>query len=359
MVENDFVDPEIDQDTTPPQNKKPKFPKSLVFGGIFALLGCGIIALAAGLIAFAPANAYDPRPRVIAALVSATPSKTPTATSTSLPPGTPTPTATPTITLVPTETLTPSITPTLTATYTTTPLPTPDSQDRTLWVPILMYHYISDPPADADIYRLDLSVTPDNFREQMNWLKTNGYETISLYDLIYALKIGKPPLPDKPVILTFDDGYVDNYQFAFPILQEFGYKGTFFILTDVTDRSEPAYMTWDMLREMYAAGNSIEVHGREHYDMANRDYDWLVFNLLGPSQTIEANLGQRPRFLSYPAGSYDDLVVSTAQQLEYWAAVTTRNGAEHNKSDPYELRRMRVRGDWTLAIFSAVVSEST
>lgn len=359
MVENNAVDSEVTQDTTPPQEKRPRRSKTAVFGMLFSFLGCGFIALAAGLLAFTPANSYDSRPRMIAALLSATPSNTPTATSTPIPPGTPTPSATPTITLTPTETLTPSITPTLTPTNTTTPFPTPDSRDRTFYVPILMYHYISVPPDDADIYRLDLSVTPDNFRVQMNWLKTNGYETISLYDLIYALNIGWPPLPDKPIILTFDDGYVDNYEFAFPILQELGYTGTFFILTDVTDRNEPAYMTWDMLREMYAAGNSIEVHGREHFDMANRDYDWLVFNLLGPVQTIEANLGQRPRFLSYPAGSYDDLVISTAQQLEYWAAVTTRNGAEHNKNDPFELRRMRVRGDWSLDIFSAVVSEST
>jgi peptidoglycan/xylan/chitin deacetylase (PgdA/CDA1 family) len=359
MVEDNMVDPEVEPDDTPPQDKKPRLPKVAMFGVIFALLGCGFIALAAGLFAFTPANSTDSRPRVIAALVSATPSNTPTATFTSTPLGTPTPSATPTITLTPTETLTPSITPTLTPTNTTTPFPTPDSRDRTFYVPILMYHYISDPPADADIYRLDLSVTPDNFRDQMNWLKTNGYETISLYDLIYALNIGWPPLPDKPIILTFDDGYIDNYEFAFPILQEFGYVGTFFVLTDVTDRSEPAYMTWDMLREMYAAGNSIEVHGREHFDMANRDSDWLVFNLLGAAQTIEGNIGQYPRFLAYPAGSYDDLVISTAQQLEYWAAVTTQHGTEQNKNTPFELRRLRVRGDWSLDIFSAVVSEST
>jgi peptidoglycan/xylan/chitin deacetylase (PgdA/CDA1 family) len=359
MTDNNAVDSENLQNLLPTRDKKNRTRPALMPGMVFALLGCVVIALVGGLFAVTPANAYDPRPRVLAALVSATPSHTPTATSTPIPPGSTTPSATPTITLTPTETLTSSITPTLTPTHTTTPLPTPDSRDRTFYVPILMYHYTSVPPADADIYRLDLSVTPDNFREQMNWLKSNGYETISLYDLIYALNIGWPPLPDKPVILTFDDGYVDNYEFAFPILKEFGYTGTFFILTDVTDRGEPAYMTWDMLREMYAAGNSIEVHGREHVDMANRDYDWLVFNLLGASQTIEANLGQRPRFLSYPAGSYDDLVISTAQQLEYWAAVTTHNGTEHTKDNLFELRRLRVRGEWTLDIFSAVVSEST
>ena len=222
-----------------------------------------------------------------------------------------------------------------------------------------MYHYVSVPPDDADIYRLDLSVQPTDFRAQMQWLYDQGYETISVTDLVYALNIGWPPLPEKPIILTFDDGYIDNYEFAFPIMQEFGFTGTFFILTDVTDRSEPGYMTWDMLREMHQAGNSIEVHGREHFDMADRDPDWLLFHLLGPAETIEATLGHRPHILSYPAGSYDEQVIQSAQQHGYWAGLTTRNGSQHFNDEIFELRRLRVRGDWTLEIFKAVISESS
>jgi peptidoglycan/xylan/chitin deacetylase (PgdA/CDA1 family) len=221
-----------------------------------------------------------------------------------------------------------------------------------------MYHYISVPPADADIYRKDLSVTPDHFRAQMAWLKENGYETISLYHLVYALNIGWPPLPDKPIILTFDDGYRDNYENGFPILREFGYAGTFFILTDVTDRNDPAYMTWDMLREMSEAGMSIEVHGREHLDMAGRDHDWLVYHLLGAAQTIEANLGYQPRFVAYPAGSFDDLVISTAQELGYWAGISTINGTHQQKDDLFRIQRLRIRGDWELDTFVTIVTES-
>jgi peptidoglycan/xylan/chitin deacetylase (PgdA/CDA1 family) len=221
-----------------------------------------------------------------------------------------------------------------------------------------MYHYISVPPAGADIYRNDLSVTPDNFRQQMEWLKANGYETISLYDLIYALNIGWPHLPDKPIILTFDDGYQDNYENAFPILRDLGFTGTFFILTDVTDRSEPGYMTWPMLKEMSEAGLNIEVHGREHLEMSDRDQSWLVYHLLGPAQTIEANLGYEPRFIAYPSGKYDSLTISVAQEEGYWGAVTTKNGTHQTKVQPYELERLRIRGDWSLDTFVAVVTGS-
>src|SRR5260221_14182040 len=101
---------------------------------------------------------------------------------------------------------------------------------RRVHVPILMYHYISTPPANSDKYRVDLSVTPDNFRHQMMWLKQKGYTTITPDDLYDALRHGKK-LPNLPVLLTFDDGYEDAYTNALPILSEFGFTGTFNIVT--------------------------------------------------------------------------------------------------------------------------------
>jgi peptidoglycan/xylan/chitin deacetylase (PgdA/CDA1 family) len=221
-----------------------------------------------------------------------------------------------------------------------------------------MYHYISVPPQDADVYRQDLSITPDRFRQQMKWLSDHGYEPITLDHLMYALNIGNPSLPDKPVILTFDDGYVDNYENAFPVLQEFGFTGTFFILTDVTDREQPGYMSWEMLEEMSQAGMQIEVHGREHIELIDRDREFLRYHLLGPLQTIEATLGERPHFISYPSGRYDETVISVAEELGYWGAVTTIHGTTQDKDMPFELQRLRIRGSWSLDTFAAVVTES-
>jgi peptidoglycan/xylan/chitin deacetylase (PgdA/CDA1 family) len=235
-------------------------------------------------------------------------------------------------------------------------MPVGDGEIRTLSVPILMYHYLSVPPASTDRFRLDLSVTPDHFREQLAWLKTEGFETISLYELLSALNTGSPDLPERPIILTFDDGYRDNYQNAFPLLKEFGYSATFFILTDVTDRSEQGYLTWEMLREMSNAGMDIEVHGREHFDFSNRNHDWLVFHLLGPMQTIEANLGYTPRFIAYPSGSYDSQAIAVAQELGYWGGITTHYGRLHSGGNPFELQRVRVRGGWILDDFIKAMS---
>lgn len=347
MLARHMADQETRRTATPSRRKSSRF---ILFAGL-GIAGLLLFCAAGGLLAFSPADSTDPRPRLIAALITATPTLTPSATPTPIP----TATIVPTNTTIPTATLIPTETPTPTPTHTATPLPTPDSRDREFLVPILMYHYISVPPADADVYRLDLSVTPDHFRQQMQWLKDNGYQPISLYHLIYALNIGWPPLPARPIILTFDDGYRDNYENAFPILKEMGFTGTFFVLTDTTDRQESNYMTWDMLREMVAAGMSVELHGREHVEYAGRDYDWLVFNLLGPAQTIEAELGYKPRFVAYVSGKYDALTMQVAHEAGFWAAVTTQHGALHDKDDLFELTRVRIRGEWGLAQFSAVI----
>lgn len=341
--------------------------KRLGLMALIASLGLVFVGVAFAWMTFGPGGTSPlslPFENVLAAIISPTPTSTATATSTSTPTPLPSPTFTntPLSTLEQTQTaraalsITPSETPIPTPTNTPTPLPTPDSQDREFYVPILMYHYISVPPEDADIYRQDLSVTPVMFRRQMQWLADNGYTVISLYDLIYALNIGWPALPDKPVILTFDDGYVDNYENAFPALQKLGFVGTFFILTDVTDREQPGYMTWPMLEEMHDAGMDIEVHGREHVEMNGRDEDWLVYHLRGPAETIAANLGYQPRFLSYPAGQYDEKTIQIAQSEGYWAAVTTQQSLLQQKSNPYQLKRVRIRGDWSLDVFAAIVT---
>lgn len=221
--------------------------------------------------------------------------------------------------------------------------PTPDGVARTAAVPILMYHYVSTPPGDADIYRRDLSVSPDLFAAQLDRLQADGYTTISLYDLMANLTQGAP-LPEKPVILTFDDGYRDLYENALPRLRERGMVATVFVLTDFMDEGRPEYLTWDMARALLAAGISIESHGRNHVSLRGKENDYLIWQALGSDQTIEYELGVRPRFVSYPAGEFDQSVIDIFQSAKYWAGVTTAQGATHRSDDPYRLARIRVRG---------------
>lgn len=101
-----------------------------------------------------------------------------------------------------------------------------DGVPRTVKVPILMYHYLSVPPASADIYRKDLSVAPDLFNAQLDRIQAEGYTTISLYELVNHLTTGQA-LPEKSLIITFDDGYRENYENAFPALKAHGMQYLF------------------------------------------------------------------------------------------------------------------------------------
>lgn len=221
--------------------------------------------------------------------------------------------------------------------------PTPDGSVRTAYVPILMYHYLSGPPPDADRVRLDLSVTPDLFAAHLDAIQQAGYTPISLYALLDHLTHGAP-LPEKPMVLTFDDGYRDNYINAFPLLRDRGLTATFFIVTDFVNDQRPEYLTWDMVREMYAGGMSIEGHGRNHVSLANKDSDYLIWQALGTYESIEHEIGVRPHFISYPAGEYDQLTVDIFRSANYWAGFTTKQGATHRSDDLFQMRRIRVRG---------------
>ncbi len=285
---------------------------------------------------------------------------TATASPTAIASPLPTSTSLPTATWIPTATWTPTtapptlIPPTIelpTATYTPAPLPTPiGTLSRTLRVPILMYHYVSVPPEDADKYRLDLSVLPEAFQAQMAYLAENGYTTIDLYDLSLAI-VNKRSLPAKPVIITLDDGYLDNYENAFPVLQAYGQKATFFIVTDFVDQGAAPYMTWTMLEEMAAAGMRLEPHSKSHPDLREREHDFLVWQILGSQETLAAHIGYQPRYFAYPGGRYDDAVLEIMPQLNFWGAVTTAGGWWHGFNNRYEWPRLRVRNTTTLPEF--------
>jgi peptidoglycan/xylan/chitin deacetylase (PgdA/CDA1 family) len=229
---------------------------------------------------------------------------------------------------------------------TDTPVPLPERAS----VPILMYHYVSELPADADRYRRDLTVLPENFREQLQYLADAGYHPITLTDLYYHFTQGLP-LPEKPVVLTFDDGYRDAYDVVFPMLLDYGFPGTFFVLATPAHYESADYLTWGQMKEMSGAGMAIEGHGRDHVELRGRSYDYVVYQTLGIQEAIHYHTGRLPRFFCYPAGQYDASVIAVLQSEGYWGAVTTQWGREHTLEGFYEMGRVRVRGSDTLESF--------
>ncbi len=218
-----------------------------------------------------------------------------------------------------------------------------DGTLRRIRVPILMYHYISELPEDADDVREDLTVSPELFQEHVAYLQREGYHTISLYDLDAALSTGAA-LPDKPVILTFDDGYSDHYEHVFPMLHEAGFTATFFVITGLVDANQPGYLTWPQVEEMAVAGMQMEPHTKNHPSLNERDYDFLVYEMLGSRESLSAHTGQRAAMFSYPAGRYDGATLAVGHEMNIWRAVTTQPGMLHTTDNRLEVDRVRVHG---------------
>jgi peptidoglycan/xylan/chitin deacetylase (PgdA/CDA1 family) len=217
---------------------------------------------------------------------------------------------------------------------------------RTVKAPILMYHHIQTPPVGADAVRRDISVAPERFESHLKYLYDNGYHVITLDDLLNYLAQGRS-LPEKPVILTFDDGYADNYTDAFPLLKKYGMVGHFFIITDFVNAGRPEYMSWTQIEELAAASQRIGSHSRDHPDLRSKSVDYLVWQALGSMEAIQAHIGYHPRWVSYPSGGYDDQAIAIFRSAHYWGGLTTQQGALHTAAGIFTLKRVRVRGSHT------------
>ncbi|GAB4519090.1 MAG: hypothetical protein OHK0046_27590 [Anaerolineae bacterium] len=220
----------------------------------------------------------------------------------------------------------------------------PDGTLRRVHVPVLMYHYISRVPDGADDIRINLTTEPPVFRTHLQYLRDYGYTTVSLEDVYHALTVGAA-LPEKPIVLTFDDGHLDHYTDAFPALREFGFTGTFFIITDLPDTGNVDYMSWAQIQEMAAAGMHIAAHSKTHRDLRERDMDFLVYEIVGSMESVAAHTGIPNRTFAYPAGRYDEQTLAVMRSIPATVAVTTEPGAYHTTDGLLEIPRLRISGN--------------
>lgn len=221
-------------------------------------------------------------------------------------------------------------------------------------IPILMYHKVNPDPSTGG---LGLRVPPDKFEWQMKYLRKNGYETVSPEDVMDHFEKGKH-LPDKPIVITFDDGYKDNHQFAYPIMKKYGYTGTIFVVSkaigntnffDVEKKLQPEnkIMDWQEIRELAEAGFTIGAHTVDHPHLAEVPPEVARHQIEESKRALEHGLKKPVEFFAYPYGSYNDTVADLVKQAGYRAAVTTELGLAKADSNPFKLRRIRVTGHYS------------
>lgn len=218
---------------------------------------------------------------------------------------------------------------------------------------ILMYHHLVPDGTTCN----DWTVTESHFRADLQWLSDHGYTSIFPSQLVSG-----EPLPKKPVLITFDDGYASNYQLALPILQEFQTKAVISIITRRIDEEKTDFLTWDMCRSLAQSGliefgsHTHDAHSAQTRGIlrlkgeTQEEYESRIFpDILTSIRLIRENIGTDPMFFAYPHGQTDPWADSFIDE-HFPVSVTTLHGAADLRQGLGQMRRHNISMDhpvWT------------
>jgi peptidoglycan/xylan/chitin deacetylase (PgdA/CDA1 family) len=207
---------------------------------------------------------------------------------------------------------------------------------RRLAVPILMYHVLGTPPSTAPLP--ELWVSKVRFREQLAALARAGYQAVTLKAVVDGWQNGGP-LPRKPIVLSFDDGYLSHATVAAPAMRRYGWPGVVNLtLHNLGADGLPRRKAQQMLKDGWA----FDSHTLTHPDLRTIDDARLREELAGSRREIRKEFGVTPRFFCYPAGKYDARVAAAVKAAGYDGATTVEPGLARRSDDPYELPRVRI-----------------
>lgn len=200
--------------------------------------------------------------------------------------------------------------------------------------PILMYHRVGANPEGSG-----LIVSPETFGRQMEFLKIHKYRVLTLDDLVDRVKRGERQ-PFKSVVITFDDGYADNFDNAFPVLRKMDFPATIFMITDNVNKE--GWLGEEDLRILDSTRVEIGSHTLSHAYLPNIDDPEVVRQEIYDSKTkLETILGHPVDEFSYPAGGFTNAAKESVEQAGYRGAVTTNHGKK--SGDAYALRRVKIK----------------
>ncbi len=261
----------------------------------------------------------------------------------------PAPTATPTGTATPPPTLT--ATASLTPTLTLTPSPSPTATTTRVAqgpgivnIPILLYHHVQN----TDYYSR-YRVPPEKFEQQMKLLHDWEYTTISTDMLVKAITQGAE-LPPRPILITFDDGDVDVYENAFPIMQKYGFTGVFYLVANYV--GQPDYISVAQIKEMTKAGWEIGSHSLNHIDLVLNPKRQRA-EVVESKTMLEKLLGVPVKTFAYPFGRASSGVINYVHFAKYIAGMGLGYTGEQGKGNLFFLQRWEVQSNFSMKSFAA------
>ena len=215
-------------------------------------------------------------------------------------------------------------------------------------VPILLYH-------DIGYEKDSFFVSPENFAKQMEYIKKNGYEVITLDELVTSIK-NKKSLKKNKVVITFDDGYRDNFQYAYPVLKKHGFPATIFIISDFVGKpssNKKEFLNWEEVILMSKDRISFGGHTKTHLYLGSMKDEKAAFDeILGSKNAIEQKIGMPVDYFCYPSGGFCQRAKELVVQAGYKGACSTNRGFVTFNRDVYELKRIKVTNSDMIKPFS-------
>jgi len=228
---------------------------------------------------------------------------------------------------------------------------------RDVAVPALAYHKVAEIP-DAAVHRGNY-VTPRQFIAQLRLLRALGYEAISFQDLL-AYRRGQAELPDRPIVISFDDGYRSSLDFALPVVRAHGFFATVFVVTGLfgatnrwdVDEIQESLVTIDDVRRIAAEGHEVQSHTRTHRDLNGLSAGDALTELVESRVELEGILGTSVDVVAYPWGNPSRQVCHLAKQAGYAAGVILRRRVNFDSTPAFALRRIGINSQTSLARFA-------
>lgn len=229
----------------------------------------------------------------------------------------------------------------------------PQRYGKEVYVPILYYHYIGENPNKEDKARDNLSIDPKRFDEELAYLAQRGYTPITL-DMLYSALKTDGALPAKSVVLTFDDGYIDFYVNAYPILKKYNFQATVFIPTGLVGTGY--YMTWDQIKEMSASGIILfQAHSVGHLMLTELDEAQLSYQIMESKKTLEGILGKPVNFFAYPYGVSNPYIWKKVAEAGYLGGIGTWYSKTISEGFIFDMPRIKVTGGITIENFAQLL----
>jgi peptidoglycan/xylan/chitin deacetylase (PgdA/CDA1 family) len=202
-------------------------------------------------------------------------------------------------------------------------------------VPILVYHRVENIS-----YTDTPTVLAENFSKQMDLIHSKNYNVITLDELVEAIKTNRK-LARNSVVITFDDGYENNYKFAYPALKKYNFPATIFIISRKIGQKD--YLSWDEIRQMQQNNISFGAHSRTHPYLPAISSKQQKEEIAGSKEDIEQKLNTEVKYFCYPVGGFNREVISLVKQSGFKGACTTNKGKGWLNKNIYALKRIKMK----------------